>query len=78
MNESRHHLENCIRLRPQRSLGAYVSLGIMARHKGDPGNETYFRFCRWELLRTARNPPQGIDEAILLLHKADDVSYTDR
>lgn len=131
--EARQHFEDRIRLRPQHSLGAYVSLGVMARHEGDPGSEVYFRqalasfeaawkarydtpagflekkalaliglgrreealrtlremlaqrepgdeiaFYCWELLRTARNPPEGIDEAILLLHEVDDGSCTDR
>jgi tetratricopeptide (TPR) repeat protein len=123
--EARHHFETRIRLRPQHSLGAYVSLGIMARHEGDPGSEVHFcqalesfeaawkarydtpagllekkalalfglgqreealqtlhemlarrepgdeiELYRWELLRTAPNPPEDVDEAILLLHKS--------
>ena len=35
--EARHHFEDRIRLQPQHSLGAYVSLGMMAWHEGDPG-----------------------------------------
>jgi tetratricopeptide (TPR) repeat protein len=130
--EARHHLEERIRLRPQHSLGAHVSLGIMARHEGDPSSEVHFRqalqsfeaawkarydtpagflekkalaliglgrreealqtlhemlarrepgdeiaFYQWELLRTACSPPEGFEEAILLVRKADDVSCTD-
>jgi tetratricopeptide (TPR) repeat protein len=120
--EARHHFEERIRLRPQHSLGAYVSLGIMARHEGDPAAEACFRralesfeaawqarydtpagflekkalaliglghrvealqtlremlaqrepgdeieLYRYELLRTAPCPPDGIDEMIALL-----------
>jgi tetratricopeptide (TPR) repeat protein len=129
---ARHHFEERIRLRPQHSLGAHVSLGIMARHDGDPNSETHFRralesfeaawkarydtvagllekkalaliglghreealrvlgemlaqrvpgddvgLFRYELLRTAPNPPDGIDEMIALLDRADSVSATD-
>lgn len=53
---ARRHFEERIRLRPQHSLGAYVSLGIMARHKGDPNSETYFRRAleSFEAARRAR------------------------
>jgi tetratricopeptide (TPR) repeat protein len=124
--EARSHFEERIRLRPQHSLGAYVSLGIMARHEGDPESAAYFRRAlesfegawkarydtpagllekkalaliglgrheeaakalremlsqrapgdtvevfRYELLRTAPNPPAGIDEMMALLHEAE-------
>jgi tetratricopeptide (TPR) repeat protein len=129
---ARRHFEERIRLRPQHSLSAYVSLGIMARHEGDPNSETHFRralesfeaawkarydtsaglleekalaliglgrreealrtlgemlaqrvpgddieFFRYELLGTAPNPPDGVDEAIALLEQAESVSATD-
>ncbi|MCK4314202.1 MAG: tetratricopeptide repeat protein [Anaerolineae bacterium] len=119
---ARRHFEERIRLRPQHSLGALVSLGIMARHEGDPESDAYFHqalesfeaawkarydtpagflekkalalislgrreealrtlremlaqrvpgdvieFFRYELLRMAPNPPDGIDEMIALL-----------
>jgi tetratricopeptide (TPR) repeat protein len=126
---ARRHFEERIRLRPQHSLGAYVSLGIMARHEGNPESTAYFRrglesfeaawrarydtpagflekkalaliglghheealstlremlaqrapgdvieLFRYELLRTAPNPPDGIDEMIALLRQAEGVS----
>lgn len=39
---ARRHFQERIRLQPQHSLGARVSLGIMARHEGDPNSKTHF------------------------------------
>jgi tetratricopeptide (TPR) repeat protein len=129
---ARRHFEERIRLRPQHSLGAHVSLGIMARHEGDPDSETHFRralqsfeaarkaryntlagllekealalvslghreealrtfsemlaqrvpgddveLFHYQLLRTAPNPPDGINEMIALLEQAESVSSMD-
>ncbi len=129
--EARSHFQERVRLRPGHSLGAYVSLGIMARHEGDPESEAFFRcalevfeaawharydtltgllqnkalaliglgrraealstlremlaqrvpgdmieFFRYELLRTAPRPPDGIDEMVALLRQAEGIPRT--
>lgn len=53
---ARRHFEERIRLRPQHSLGAYVALGIMARHEGAPNSEPHFRRAlgSFEAARQAR------------------------